>query len=626
MFLLHMAGSSDFTVTERRIRLHSPAIDFIDTILPRYHAISEHPDIVCDGVSKKFAAVVAPVDATGGRTQAAITPQLAVRQLPTEVEDMKFWEPIWPKAIARLKETVEAPHRKEKGCSIRETKTWAEIQEVLERARNEYEGIKTSPKLYQKVFKKVKGQGRLWSEKVATPVQQFIKIMPNHPVANPVLGAVNLLMNAWKEAAKIRRELAETLDETALRSLFADINMYSEMYQDDPNIIRASVNLLSTIFKAVEGAIGFYISWQVSRIGGLTFVGEEYLEPFRNSLRQIKVDEDNLAKEAQKTCLWQQNEIREFQCELCHIELPRIGSVNHDVATIHSAESRLPISEPRALPASDNSITPQTLLELLDSTAVDEEDMDAIFDRAGAFSSEDRGRAEQVVSMSAFRDLFASPGASKLLVHGEYDSNYPEISPLSALCASLVRALRTRPAFVCLVFFCGRHLGRRDDNNTGVSGLMRSFVSQLLRQCPSVCPDTLGPEISMSEIEDDNPEHLAMLFVDMAHRLPHSTTLVVLIDGVLLYERKQLREGLHDVVDMLVRLAEDDELMHSTVKILLTSPSETRTHELNNTFRDHGAVVSMRSMLDTGQGPSRSGVARKLEEGLSDGSNADAEA
>lgn len=34
------------------------------------------------------------------------------------------------------------------------------------------------------------------------------------------------------------------------------------MFRDDQNIVQASVRLIATIFRAVEGAVGFYISWQ----------------------------------------------------------------------------------------------------------------------------------------------------------------------------------------------------------------------------------------------------------------------------------------------------------------------------------------------------------------------------
>lgn len=242
--------------------------------------------------------------------------------------------------------------------------------------------------------------------------------------------------------------------------------------------------------------------------------------------------------------------------------------------------------------------------------------MIAVFSRAGEFPEEDRARAEQVVGTLEFRNWVVTRGASKLLVHGEYDGpEYSEVSPLSGLCAALVQAVRTRPEFVTLVFFCGRHLNQRRDDHTGASGLMRSLVAQLLRQCPSACPNALGSDISFAEIEDGDLEVLISLFTDVACRLPASKTLVIFIDGVQLYERRQFREGLHEVVDKLVELADDEGPMQSTLKVFLSSPWQTRTRELHRIFSRDQAILSMESMQDTGQGLSRSGIANAIGSG-----------
>ncbi|KAJ0307034.1 hypothetical protein COL516b_004266 [Colletotrichum fioriniae] len=73
-----------------------------------------------------------------------------------------------------------------------------------------------------------------------------------------------------------------------------------------------------------------------------------------------------------------------------------------------------------------------------------------ILGRATAFSAEDRGRAEEVVETREFRNWVTSKersslGDGALLIHGDYDlGDYPEISPLSALCVAFVQMLRIR--------------------------------------------------------------------------------------------------------------------------------------------------------------------------------------
>ncbi|KAI2611994.1 hypothetical protein GGR54DRAFT_338823 [Hypoxylon sp. NC1633] len=45
-----------------------------------------------------------------------------------------------------------------------------------------------------------------------------------------------------------------------------------------------------------------------------------------------------------------------------------------------------------------------------------------------------------------------------------------------------------------------------------------SFITQLLEKCPSAGPDTLDPDISLSEIEKGDPEHLTKLFAALVHQ------------------------------------------------------------------------------------------------------------
>ncbi|KAI6093318.1 hypothetical protein F4821DRAFT_78965 [Hypoxylon rubiginosum] len=258
--------------------------------------------------------------------------------------------------------------------------------------------------------------------------------------------------------------------------------------------------------------------------------------------------------------------------------------------------------EPGALPYPERTCIPQSLLALLGSSNVDEQDMDTILDQAGGFPNEDWGRAEQVLSTSAFQDWFVDRGSRRLLVHGDYDVNdYPEISPLSKLCTAIVQKVRTRPNLVGLVFFCGRHLDQRHNENIGASGLVRSFIAQLLRQCPSTCWGyTLDPDISLTEVENGDLEHLTKLFTTLILHSPR-TTFMVVIDGVLAYEQEEYCEGLYKVVDMLCKLAEDEVLSYYVpIKILLTSPTETSDGELRERFQRHHAILSMTAMPNAG--------------------------
>lgn len=198
------------------IRLQTPAVDFIDNRLPRYHPAFEHPERFHGEDGNQLIAIgsdwsspttfdhttsFVPSD-QAAKSQDLVGPamlsprpsQQAARPLPPSIEDMRFWESIWPKAIDRLSETPEAPGRKDKGFSIRGAKKWADVTNTLNRARDKYNGTKADGSRYHTVLGKIKRSGRRVGETVATPLQQAIKVVPNHPIATPVLGAVDLLI------------------------------------------------------------------------------------------------------------------------------------------------------------------------------------------------------------------------------------------------------------------------------------------------------------------------------------------------------------------------------------------------------------------------------------------------
>lgn len=211
---------------QNSIRLgRSAAVDFVDTRLPRYHPVfvdpgdtynnfpdhlvvraqaqTASPDAIIGPLDRRSRSATAPVHVSRaqelpGKSLELPSPGILPtpeRPLPPDVEAMKFWKSIWPKAMARLNETKEAPGRQEKGFSIRKAEAWKDVDQALIRAREEYDYVGLKGSWRRKVFGKIKKRGRDLGENVAGPVKQIIKVVPNHDIATPVLGAVNLLMN-----------------------------------------------------------------------------------------------------------------------------------------------------------------------------------------------------------------------------------------------------------------------------------------------------------------------------------------------------------------------------------------------------------------------------------------------
>jgi hypothetical protein len=261
-----------------RFHLHTPAVDFAQNRLPQYHPAFAHPHATFDPTMNQFAALTQPgpmkLAPAGWPPMPIVSAEPLTRPLPPEIEEMTFWATIFEKAKDRLKEVSEPDHRSELGFSIRDKTTWEEVHEQLRRARDVYDGREQGlPGKFKRGTRKV-------VKVVSAPIQQLIKVMPNHHISQPVLAAVNLLLDvsnpfchnckqqqwyltrfqAWKEAAKVPTDADAQFND--LETVFANIDLFCTMFPNDENIFQASIDLVLAIFTAVESAIGFYISLQ----------------------------------------------------------------------------------------------------------------------------------------------------------------------------------------------------------------------------------------------------------------------------------------------------------------------------------------------------------------------------
>ena len=191
--------------------------------------------------------------------------------------------------------------------------------------------------------------------------------------------------------------------------------------------------------------------------------------------------------------------------------------------------------------------TPRELWSRLRIPNIDEEDLYNVSNRAGQILYEDRGRAEQVIGTTEFRDWFLDSNSTKLLIHGDFDT-MDDVSPFSVLCATLHHAFRSTQGVIGLVFFCGCHIIR--DEYFGGAVMIRSLIAQLLRQFPfAAIEGDFG-----SVIDLDNTNQLCHYFIQLIRRLPSNMTVFCLIDGIKEYEREDYLHGMDDVIYSLLDL------------------------------------------------------------------------
>lgn len=155
--------------------------------------------------------------------------------------------------------------------------------------------------------------------------------------------------------------------------------------------------------------------------------------------------------------------------------------------------------------------------------------------------------------------------------------------------AMLVRSVRSykRNDIFALSFFCGAHF-RREDPDSGIAGLMRSLISQLL-----MCHTEFElPTIRrISQVDPENVPVLCQIFQRLIFQLPPDIVVFCMVDAVTNYETSSLH--MEDSEAAVARLIEIVQKTHEerrcAFKLLLTSPKNT--HRLYKLVPEQKDVV-----------------------------------
>ncbi|TGO71995.1 hypothetical protein BELL_0504g00070 [Botrytis elliptica] len=535
------------------------------------------------------------------------------RPLPPKVETMKFWDKIFPSAMKCLRACEEPYDHRKSEFEIRTSQTWAEICRRLGNAREIYEHRVAANKA-EKLINKARIGLRTGMDKGAGPLKQAAQFVPDIDIASPIIGAVKVLFGfnqAYQNAMKVREVINDGFDDLSTGIAFIDIDFYVTQFPNDPNIIKASEDLVLAIFKAVEHAIGFYIGHQIKRAMSAVFGGDSYQERLKNSLSDIKSCSRLLKCEGEKsefhynsesrrqdrqesaTMSYQLNATNQFLCLLFESERRRYQSLAEQIYTISRAPSPQPVIQA--------IYTPKHIWKMLHIPKLDDVDISHNMSRAASFLPEDNGRAEQLVGTTQFQTWILDHRMNKLLVHGDFGINKPE-SPFSVLCAKLMQALRSQSGFISLVFFCGCHRAPRD-HHSGPLNMIRSLVAQVLEQFTQI-PDTLANDVNLASVDAGEIQHLCTSFVCLVRQLPATTTIVCMIDGIQFYEQDQYENDVEVVLGCLLSLADNEDPSISVrFKILLTSPRPTT--RVRRRFQIGISLLNMASVTSNEQGPSQ---------------------
>jgi len=160
-----------------------------------------------------------------------------------------------------------------------------------------------------------------------------------------------------------------------------------------------------------------------------------------------------------------------------------------------------------------------------------------------------------------------------------------------------------------LVFFCGCHLNSKS-GLVGGHAMIRGLLKQLLERHPF---DTsqLHFEINIDKLSSGDLPELCRLFSWLARRVPDTISLFCLIDGVVLYERREYSDSSSFVLNHLLEMTRDTSI-RSIVKLLFTSPVPTVQLRTHPAFQNGENILSMATLTHTRQVASERRFAREL--------------
>ncbi|KAM0263544.1 hypothetical protein ACHAQJ_001163 [Trichoderma viride] len=211
-------------------------------------------------------------------------------------ESEKFWGIIFPDAMKKfIQQYPNEPKQRDKSdYSIRAQASWNGVNEQLHKAREVYDGTHQGFRgRCKRVFRKI-------GDNAVEPAQSVIQVIPDIDYVSPILGAVQLLLNAFTTASNVRDTVASSLDDRNLEDLFGDVEVFLITFPDMSKIKDAAVSLVVSVMKAIEDAIGFFLSNQASRAVSAFSRGKSgYQKPLLGSLGAIQTSSQKLIHQAQ---------------------------------------------------------------------------------------------------------------------------------------------------------------------------------------------------------------------------------------------------------------------------------------------------------------------------------------
>ncbi|KAL3475566.1 hypothetical protein BJX99DRAFT_259340 [Aspergillus californicus] len=275
---------------QSRPSAHIPdSVSYIDNRLPQLHAGFMHPTIKYDTTADQYVAPPTPADPAPPQ---AIPP----RPLPEPAEAKKFWSKVFPQAMDRLSSTQSEPlGRYATGCSIRCETDWAGVRSRLDKAQGSYEIPPRSSKFgdtkafLTKLYRK--------AADASDRMKLCTKVAVQIDYISPVVALVDILLDAAAVSSDVRNQVCSAFKPEDMEDDFETIEFSVGLYVGDLNIHNAAVDLVNSIFMAMEDAIGFFLSSRAFRARDALLKPGDYQKGLINKLDDVKKHSARLVRQ-----------------------------------------------------------------------------------------------------------------------------------------------------------------------------------------------------------------------------------------------------------------------------------------------------------------------------------------
>ncbi len=209
-----------------------------------------------------------------------------------------------------------------------------------------------------------------------------------------------------------------------------------------------------------------------------------------------------------------------------------------------------------------------------------------------SFQLSEQDRIKWIMNAGQFQDWLSALNSRTLIIN----ANCPDstiVSPVSFICAMLVRSLEAMRQAVTIHFFCGLATSGPEGNAVG---MLRSLIGQLLEQ-HNFDLSFLSVE-QMDDLRRHSVKMLCQLLADLVSQINDGHALFCVIDAVYFYEDKVRRK---DLCDILRRLARMTHVRKNLIfKLLVTSPLTCCYVDDQSSISKFGGVLSVPEYTDGG--------------------------